>query len=246
MSGFKGTTGEFYDEPISARAIRAGSEARIADRHDRMGSGRVFIANAIEKAMAKLPHWITTDKSGGHKIKYATLKTILETVRGPLLEQGIRIKQGATDSRSCDDGGGSKSRLVPVYTDLVHAISGEVERTVVEIPISRLDAQSMGSALTYGRRYSLLAALGLATDESDDDGAGSMPRDLGAPIVESPDLIELKGLIDKIDAVTDLAVWTKDAKIKRKIEQLNEGDVALLRSHHQAHGRKLFEQAGGE
>ena len=36
-------------------------------------------------------------------------------------------------------------------------------------------AQSLGSAITYARRYSLCAALGIATDD-DDDGVGSVPQ----------------------------------------------------------------------
>jgi hypothetical protein len=41
---------------------------------------------------------------------------------------------------------------------------------VLSIPVTKIDAQSRGSALSYCRRYSLCAALGISSGEDDDDG----------------------------------------------------------------------------
>lgn len=56
---------------------------------------------------------------------------------------------------------------------IVHHAQGHSERTIFPVPIDRAarmnDTQKMGSALTYGRRYALCAALGIVTAEEDDD-----------------------------------------------------------------------------
>lgn len=56
---------------------------------------------------------------------------------------------------------------------IVHHSQGHSERTSFPVPIDRAarmnDTQKVGSALTYGRRYALCAALGIVTAEDDDD-----------------------------------------------------------------------------
>lgn len=196
--------------------------------------------DAIEGALKEIPVWIkATSSSGRGNAKYATLKEILEVVRPVLLKHRVRIRQGADRSWPCDEGGGMKGRLIPVYTDLIHTVTGEADRTVIEMPLTRLDPQAMGSAITYGKRYSILAALGLTTDEADDDGERAMPRDMAEAVRESAGLVELKAEIDAIKEPTKLVAWGSDAKNKSRIHKLSDGEAVLLRQHYQAHGKKL-------
>ncbi len=240
MSEHDMETGElpFRANGISDRATAAVASNRIALDREKKGVGQKGIQHALEQATRRLPVWITTD-ANGNRGKYATLKAILAIVKPVLAEHGIRIRQGSDMSRTADDGT-SKGRLVPVYTDLVHAISGDVERTVVEMPLTRLDPQSMGSAITYGKRYSLLAALGLATDEADDDGARAMPHDIAAKVSDGAELVALKIEIDEIaknektkpaDKLAALTKWATDPKVKRRMNDLPEGEVERLRMH---------------
>lgn len=193
---------------------------------------------ALMAAVMRLPAWITTDKDneafkrGGKALKYASLKTIIETVRPHLHEQGLRLRQGQLSSRILDEGGGSKGRIVPVFTQIIHAESGEHETTEVEIPLTRMDAQAMGSAITYGRRYSLLAALGLATDEADDDGEAAKPVDITKGVQESTELVKLKKEIDTCKDATDLIEWGEKVKAKRLADKLASDEQTLLRKHY--------------
>jgi ERF superfamily protein len=57
-------------------------------------------------------------------------------------------------------------------TRIIHAESGEEIEDVMLLMPGKQDPQGQGSAITYARRYSLMAALGLVADE-DDDGNGS-------------------------------------------------------------------------
>jgi hypothetical protein len=226
--------------PNGAKAALIANTARAADQRQRLGIDNRSLNFALYEAQCDLPAWVTTDKSGAHKVKYATLKTILETVRPVLLKHHIRIRQGADRSYGCDEGGGSKGRLVPVYTDLIHMVTGEQERTIIEMPVPRLDPQGMGSAITYGKRYSLLAALGLATDEADDDGVRALSRDVTSAVQETASFKVLKDEIDAIKSATDLLAWAETAKKKKRTEDLSDDEATMLRAHYQTHQKKLL------
>lgn len=234
-------TGEVYANGSSTatRAAMSAAGARIQMERDRQGYGANVLHAAIAQALHDIPVWIQNTKDGAHKVKYAPLKDILAAVRPPLMDRRIRIRQGAEPSRMADEGGGMKGRLVPVYTDLIHVDTGLMDRTIIEIPLIKLDAQSMGSAITYGRRYTLLAALGLATDEADDDGMAAKSRDLNAKTQVSADLetliIDLRGQKD----ITSLTKWGSDAKNRRRIDDLTEGEAERLRIAYSDHREKL-------
>jgi hypothetical protein len=65
------------------------------------------------------------------------------------------------------DGGWSETKVTVLPTE---AIKG-----TMPLMLSKQDAQGLGSAITYARRYSLMAVLGLVADE-DDDGAKASRR----------------------------------------------------------------------
>lgn len=96
--------------------------------------------------------------------KYADLGACLEAVEDALLANGIALYQ-----ETFDDTTG-----VTVETVLLHE-SGEALRCgKLHVPASKQDPQGYGSALTYARRYSLMAACGIAP-EDDDGNAASKP-----------------------------------------------------------------------
>jgi len=92
-----------------------------------------------------------------YKSKYATLDTIWETIRKPLSESGLSIAQTMNVF-------GDKSLL---ETTLYHNSGEWISGTQLVNPIKD-DPQSLGSAISYARRYSLSALLGIVADEDDD------------------------------------------------------------------------------
>lgn len=244
MTEHDAETGELPFNGIGARAQATVANNRIALERERKGVGQTNIQHAMELAVRQMPIWITDDETGDagkYKYRYASLKAILKVVR-PILEQhGIRLRHRVEHSRPTDDGGGVKGRLIPVYTDFVHAFSGEIESSMVEVPLVRLDPQAMGSAVSYGKRYSLLAGLGLATDEADDDGARAMPRDITTKASDGAELQALKAEIDDIakaekgkpgDKLAALTKWATDPKVKRRMDALPEGELERLRIYY--------------
>lgn len=89
--------------------------------------------------------------------KYADLASVIDAVKGPLNSNDILFMQGV----------GYGQHGVTVETMLLHK-SGEWMSSILEIPLGKMDAQAVGSATSYGKRYGLQAMTGLPT--ADDDG----------------------------------------------------------------------------
>ncbi|MEB2343186.1 MAG: ERF family protein [Deltaproteobacteria bacterium] len=107
---------------------------------------------------------VRTDK-GNYSYAYATLGQVLELARPVLARHALAIVQIplVADPRSAG-----------VRTIVLHA-SGAALETELLLPVTRADAQGVGSALTYARRYALAALLGIATDDDDDGQAACAP-----------------------------------------------------------------------
>lgn len=101
------------------------------------------------------------------KNRYATLNSIMDCCRMALLENGILLTQYPVPVE------GENLGLV---TKLVHAETGQYQASLAVIPLAKPDAQAMGSAFTYGRRYALSAMLGIVTEEDDDGNAASWQK----------------------------------------------------------------------
>ena len=100
-----------------------------------------------------------------YKSKYATLDTIWETIRKPLSENGLSVAQ--TMNLTSD----SKSVL---ETTLYHTSGEWIGGTQLVNPVKD-DPQSLGSAISYARRYSISALLGIVADEDDDANVATKP-----------------------------------------------------------------------
>ena len=134
------------------------------------------LSTALGKAESEFPQIKRSQKvnfatAGGTRIKYsyAPLSEIFDAIRKPLAENGLAISQPMT----IIDG-----KLI-VETVLSHS-SGEWISGQILIESQKLDPQSIGSALTYARRYSLSALLGIASEE-DDDAEGTIDRGKSEP-----------------------------------------------------------------
>lgn len=103
------------------------------------------------------------------KNTYATLEAVLAAVAEPMCEHGLVITQWAGDV--VFSGLKADRKHITIYTRIEHAESSEYMQCWLPVTITKDDAQGIGSAMTYGRRYTLKAALGIP--EIDDDGAAA-------------------------------------------------------------------------
>lgn len=96
--------------------------------------------------------------------KYTTLPALLDHVKPELTANGLAVTQDETDTE----------RGIGTITRLIHTSGQFYEYGPLVLPAGNT-AQTGGSAITYGRRYQLAAALGIAADTDDDGAAASKP-----------------------------------------------------------------------
>jgi hypothetical protein len=97
---------------------------------------------------------------------YADLAAVLEQVRPVLARHSLAVMQAVETEP------GDQAAIVSIITTVVH-VSGASHRSPPLRLTAPNDPQKVGSAITYGRRYSLLALLGIAAVDEDDDGAAA-------------------------------------------------------------------------
>jgi len=157
------------------------------------------IAAAFVKAQRAFGPALKTSTNPHFKSKYADLANCVEAVVDALNANGIALMQRTFE---CKDG-------VMVETVFVHE-SGEVmECGMLHVPASKHDAMGFGSALTYARRYSLLAATGLAT--VDDDGVAASRRTEIKSTVNESQVADLMAAMDETTTLEELQKTYKTA-----------------------------------
>jgi hypothetical protein len=157
------------------------------------------IAAAFVKAQRAFGPALKTSTNPHFKSKYADLANCVEAVVDALNANGIGLMQRTYESK---DG-------VMVETVFIHE-SGEVmECGMLHVPAGKQDPQGYGSALTYARRYSLLAATGLAP-EDDDGNQASRKTEIKSTVNENQ-IADLMAAMDEVSTVKELQETYKAA-----------------------------------
>lgn len=113
---------------------------------------------AFVRAQKKFGKALKSSANPYFKSKYADLATCVESVIDGLHSEGFALTQPTE----------MHTEGIHVTTVLLHESGGMLMLGELFMPAIKNDPQGFGSALTYARRYSLLAAMGLAPE--DDDG----------------------------------------------------------------------------
>lgn len=117
------------------------------------------LASALHQAQGEMP--VVQMDSSSYFGKFASLGAMIETTRPVLADHGLSVSQFAT----------SENGAVGVTTVLMH-VSGEWMASTITLPLMEEGGKSLaqvaGSVITYLRRYSLSAVLGLYSDEDVD------------------------------------------------------------------------------
>lgn len=123
------------------------------------------ISTALVKAQRQFAPALKTATNPHFRTKYADLAACIEAVVDALNANGIALMQQVHES---DNG-------VAVETVFLHESGERITGGVLRIPCAKQDPQGYGSALTYARRYSLMAAAGIAPEDDDAEGALKRP-----------------------------------------------------------------------
>lgn len=124
------------------------------------------IATALVSAQKAFGPALKSATNPHFRSKYADLSACVEAVIDALNSNGIALVQRNVE---CAEG-------VCIETVFVHESGEMLSSGPLHVPAAKQDPQGYGSALTYARRYSLMAACGIAP-EDDDGNAASKKRD---------------------------------------------------------------------
>ena len=135
------------------------------------------IFTALAKAQKNFEAARKTANNPHFKSKYAGLDACMDAVRDACNSQGIFVTQTI---ESVESG-------VLIETVFAHQSGETYQGGKLYIPVAKHDAQGYGSAISYGRRYSLLTACGVAPE--DDDGnaavkAAPIHKPTGSPVID--------------------------------------------------------------
>jgi len=162
------------------------------------------IAAVLPKAQAEIKGAVKDATNPHFKSRYADLTSVIEACKAALNKHGITFLQPV---RSGESG-------VVVETVLLHT-SGEWISDELELPVSKNDAQGVGSAITYGRRYGLQSMVGIPAEDDDGNAAAKSPADrvLARPSdakQEGRDILERMDIKDQ-EYIRDAAICVIDA-----------------------------------
>lgn len=131
------------------------------------------IAKAFVAAQKEFAPAITNSENGffkkadGTTHKYADLSACISAVLKALHNHGLALIQKTHDAESG----------VKVETIFLHESGEEMSGGVIHVPADKQTPHGYGSALTYARRYSIMAATGIAPEDDDGNaGSASVPR----------------------------------------------------------------------
>lgn len=147
--------------------------------------------------------------------KYSTLDQLIENIKAPMKNNGLSFMQDVDTT----DG-------VKITTLLMHESGEYIQSSPVTFQITDNKPQTIGSLISYGRRYSLSSMLGLASEEDDDAAQAQHPQ----PVPIAPDgtkpqqgagatPAQIRLINARIKEVA--AAWEKDAAIVKQTLKAN-------------------------
>lgn len=128
------------------------------------------LAAALAKAQSKMELAKKDAKNPYFKSNYADLSSVIRAAKEPLSENQLAVSQILIPH---------KSKAV-VTTMLIHS-SGQYLTSTIALSPKQQDPQSFGSAVTYARRYSYQAIIGLSAEDDDGNSAAGKKTETVKP-----------------------------------------------------------------
>jgi len=190
------------------------------------------LAKALAMAQGEMRNPAFDSSNPHFRSKFASLASVRNAVIPCLSKHGLSLTQDVTRTLTG----------IACTTILMHASGQWAEYGPLEMPASKNDAQGLGSASTYARRYHLQAVAGVVGDEDDDGNAATQPKQSAKSVAqatmdEQPDgkreelariAADVAALLDedralaanailaKLDADDKVAIWSMFDSKQRK------------------------------
>ena len=179
------------------------------------------------------------------KAGYASLEAVVDTIRPACQEAGLVVMLAP---------GEFAGQCITVEAFIAHAASGEWLRSAMQLPVQKNDPQGVGSAITYGERYSLMALFAIPAVDDDGEAASrpEPPRTAPRPASNAPapanTPVNKTGVLTPADklmlhlstakSATDLNEMKADPDFKAQYKALAKPDQDRVADH----GRQVSEK----
>jgi len=154
------------------------NEPKQEDKMESATLGELY--KALAKTQGEMGAAATDSKNPFFKSNYADLSAVVGSSRPYLAKNGLCVIQRVLSLEGVDY----------LATRLAHG-SGEWLESRIQIQPQKADIQTLGSYITYLRRYSYAAMIGVVTRGEDDDGERAMERSATYEKITKEQLSEL-------------------------------------------------------
>jgi hypothetical protein len=180
------------------------------------------LASAMAAAFAEIEGATKSANNPHFKSKYADISAVIEAIKPALINHDLFFTQCP---EPVQDG-------IQIETVLHHAGGEHLSLGKLFVPANKKDAQGFGSALTYARRYALVTAFGVPTEDDDGNAATKAQKDVPSVVDDNQwsiitQLIEATGTdarkfcqayrIDSVKALPAGMFGKAEAQLKRKL-----------------------------
>lgn len=171
------------------------------------------LAKALIKVQRSLQPALKDSLNPFAKNTYASLKSIIDSCREALLDNGIWLCQYTVPV---------ENGYLGLVSKLTHAESGQWQASLLVMPLPKADPQGYGSALSYARRYSVSTIVGIVCEDDDaelatngKEGKGLFLRnrnEQGQSFQEEYTPQEIISELPKLDGITYQSVIAQDGR----------------------------------
>ena len=185
------------------------------------------IATSLAAAQINMGKALKQSNNPHFRSKYADLGSVMDACLPALNEHGIAVIQPTGEDE--------QGRFVE--TILIHGESGEQLSCRVPLIVSKNDMQGYGSAVTYARRYGLMAMAGIAPEDDDGNAAAkAAPKQEPPKPISAEQFQEMNDLIfdTETDEVKFCAYWKVDELNQMNAKQATDAIAMLKKKKAQA------------
>jgi hypothetical protein len=146
------------------------------------------LSAAMAKAFAQIEGAVKGKTNPAFRSKYADLAAVTDAIKPALAENGLWYRQvfHAAEGGVC------------VETIIHHASGQSIACGPLFLPATKQDAQGFGSATTYARRYSLMAAFGVPAEDDDGQAAVQRAPQAAQKPASAPDEVEVESVLSRL------------------------------------------------
>lgn len=193
----------------------------------------------LAAALAEMENVQRTAENTYHGSRYATLEDVIACTKPVLAQHGLAVHQMAGSLVTVNE----DVIALEVHTSLIDAGDGACLTSTLQVPLGdhkKVNPQGFGSAVTYARRYALMAFFGLSAVDDDGEAAHGRRPEKGASVVLGDDwpTCPMRGVVPDTSAdakrkgreayMSDLIKRIRDVRSQEELDTLIDEETKTV------------------